>query len=98
MKYSVAFWLAIFFPFLMKGNTNTFIITPQIFHCECRNPGIPFNSNLSHSYHIYLTSLLQVMAFLKNQWYLISSFMLSYKLFFSSVLKTHNTTVSVKLA
>lgn len=74
MKYSVSFLVSNVLPLLIKFMKHFSIIIPQIVHCECRNPVIPFNSNLlCIQHHIYLT--LQVMDFLKNQWYLISLFM-----------------------
>ena len=74
------------------------IIIPQIFHCECRNPVIPFNSNLlCFQYHIYLTFAgygLSEKSMVPNQ----PVYAWSYKLFFLSCAgKTHNTTVSCKI-
>ena len=98
MKYNVSFLVSNVLPLLIKFMKHFSIIIPQIFHCECRNPVIPFNSNLlCIQHHIYLT--LQVMDFLKNQWYLISLFMPEViNCFFFPVLeKLFNTTVSCKI-
>ena len=72
------------------------IIIPQIFHCECRDPVIPFNSNLlCIQHHIYLSFAgygLCEKSMVPNQ----PVYAWSYKLFFS-FLCWKNTTVSCKM-
>lgn len=84
-------------PLLIKFMKHFSIIVPQILHCECRDPVIPFNSNLlCIQHHIHLTFAgygLSEKSVIPNQ----PVYAWSYKLFLSCAGKTRNTTVSCKI-